>query len=104
MKSFKRQCRHCGEKYEYEGAANLITFCPYCLKYDFLECEYGYGPVVPCKIYLGGEAVAEVSYHISDSSVNKYRLDSDKYNIHRVLEKDYLGALQEARDIISEKI
>lgn len=52
---FNRKCNSCGQVYEYDGCANLIIFCPRCKKYDYLECEYGYGPVVPSIIKLGNE-------------------------------------------------
>lgn len=95
----KRCCKKCGIEYEYELFANLILYCPNCDSYDHLECEYGYGPVVPCKIYHGGKEIAMITYDANGR--NKYRVDSDKYNVHKVLEHTYLEALYEARDIIT---
>ena len=102
MIMFKRQCRHCSFEYEYdhEKAANLITFCPNCHSYDHLECEYGFGPVVPCTIYHGSKKIGMVSYDTEDP--HKYRIDSDTLCLHKVLEKRYLDALLEATDLISD--
>ena len=37
-----------------------IAFCPHCKKHDITECEYGYGAVTPCRIYLGEKTIGEV--------------------------------------------
>lgn len=92
-----RKCRHCGTEYQYESFANVITFCPNCHKRDQLQCEYGYGPVVPCRIYLGEKIIGTVTY--DDRAHTRYRFDAPKYNIHRVLEHTYMEALEEACDI-----
>ena len=97
---FSRKCCICGFEYKYEGCSNLISFCPNCNKYDFLECEYGYGPVVPCRIYHGSKVVGMVTYN--DDYGTSYRIDSDIFNLHKVLENSYLKALYEAKDIFSE--
>lgn len=99
---FKKKCGKCTFEYEYEGFANLITFCPNCNNYDFLECEYGYGPVVPCRIYHGSKVVGMVTYN--EDAEKRYRIDSDKFNLHKVLEHSYLEALYEARDMFAELI
>ena len=96
----KKQCEKCGFEYEYEGFANLMVFCPRCNEFDYLSCEYGFGPVVPCRIYHGKNVVGMVSYN--DASERVYRIDSETYNIHEVLQRKYLEALYEAKDIISE--
>lgn len=93
---FKR-CQHCNTEFEYEISGNFIVFCPHCRKCVLVECEYGYGPVVPCNIFLGKEEIATVTNHTKNVSV--YRYDSDKFNIHKILSKKYLEALEEARDI-----
>ncbi|MBQ4536898.1 MAG: hypothetical protein II994_04700 [Lachnospiraceae bacterium] len=100
--SFKKKCGKCTFEYEYEGFANLMTFCPKCNNYDFLECEYGYGPVVPCRICHGSKVIGMVTY--SGDSERRYRIDSDIFNLHKVLEHSYLEALYEARDVFSELI
>lgn len=102
MVVFKRKCRSCGCEYEYEGDANLITFCPGCGSYDHLECEYGYAAVVPCRVYHGSRIIGTVTY--SDDPEKRYRVDSDVYGVHKLLEKEYLEALYEARDMFDELI
>lgn len=99
---FKRKCEKCGFDYEYEGYANFIVFCPNCNDYVFAECEYGYGSVVPCRIYYGSEIVGMVTY--DKECVGRYRIDSDIFYIHKVLEKTYLEALFEAKDMLAELI
>lgn len=94
---FHRNCISCNGEYEYEGFANLIVFCPHCHKYNYLECEYGYGPVVPCLIYLGSEEIGIVTYH--NRAETQYQYDSKKFDFHKVLKQSYLEALYEARDI-----
>ena len=39
-------------------------------------CEYGYGPVAPCRIYLGKELIGLVTY--DDKDHTRYRFDSMK--------------------------
>lgn len=92
-----RKCRFCGTEYQYENFPNVITFCPKCRKQDLLMCEYGYGPVAPCRIYLGKELIGLVTY--DDKDHTRYRFDSMKYNIHRVLKSTYMDALEEAAGI-----
>ena len=70
--------------------------------YDFLECEFGYGPVVPCRICHGSKVVGMVTYNEGHEKRN--RIDSDIYNLHKVLENSYLEALYEAKDIFFEII
>lgn len=97
---FHRKCNSCNNEYEYEGCATLIVFCPHCHRFDYLECEYGYGPIAPCRVYLGNEIVGMITYHQGNQS--QYRYDSERYNIHRVLERSYLEALYEAKDITAD--
>ena len=59
MNSIK--CKECNYEIHYKQSANLIVFCPKCLKYNYLECEYGYGPVTPCHIYLGEKEIGIVT-------------------------------------------
>lgn len=94
---YHRKCEHCNYEYEYEGYANLIVFCPKCHSFNYLECEYGYGPVVPCKIYLGNDEVGIITYDHEERS--RYRYDSEKFGTHMILEQTYLNALYEAKDI-----
>lgn len=96
----KIHCKNCATEYEVELCANFMTFCPNCNSSNFMECEYGYGPVVPCRIYYGNKMIGMVSNDSNDRM--KYRIDMDSFNVHRILNKRYLEALQEARDIVTD--
>lgn len=98
--SLQRKCKKCNREYNYEVSANFIVFCPHCHELEQVECEYGFGPVVPCKILLGDEVIAIVTYCSSNS--RKYKYDSDKFNVHKVLKNTYIDALYEAKDITTE--
>ncbi|MBO4998582.1 MAG: hypothetical protein J6D02_11335 [Lachnospira sp.] len=96
-------CRFCGEQFEHQRAANFIVFCPNCKKRTYLECEYGFGPIVPCSIFVGVMKVGEITY--ADTRL-QYRLDSDVFQIHRVLHHGYknLEAYEEAIGIIDDYV
>ena len=66
------------------------------------ECEYGFGPIVPCSILFGGKKIAEIVYRDS----HDYRLISSELGIARDLIKGYeqLGAYDEAVEIVTEQI
>lgn len=55
-----RRCHRCGNKYKYEDVLNVIAFCSRCRKIYVSKCEYGYGPITPCKIYLSEDIIGEV--------------------------------------------
>lgn len=95
-----KKCSSCAGAYEYEGFANLIAFCPHCHSCDLFLCDYGFGPVVPCRIYLGNEVIATVSYY--GKNERRYQYDSDKYDIHKILEHTYLEALVEAQNLTAK--
>ena len=92
------ECKYCGTKISYQLSANFIVFCPKCKRNVLVECEYGYGPVTPCNILLGDEKIGTVN--VNDR--NKYYLDYQSEKI--MLDKTYLEALQEATEIVREKI
>ena len=99
----KRICDKCGYAYEAKCTApNIIYFCPKCFNYVGCECEYGFGPIVPCSILLGGKQIAEIVYNDS----NGYRLISSELGIDKDLIKGYeqLGAYDETVEIIAEQI
>ena len=99
----KRICDKCGYAYEAKCTApNIIYFCPKCFSYVGCECEYGFGPIVPCSILLGGKQIAEIVYNDS----NGYRLISSELGIDKDLIKGYeqLGAYDETVEIIAEQI
>ena len=99
----KRICDKCGYAYEAKCTApNIIYLCPICLNYVGCECEYGFGPIVPCSILLGGKQIAEIVYNDS----NGYRLISSELGIDKDLIKGYeqLGAYDETVEIVAEQI
>ena len=77
-----------------------VYCCPRTCRQYLLECEYGYGPVVPCFICLGTDVIGTVTYNRRSNS--EYRFDSDKYQVHTVLKNRSLKALEEAKDIVTE--
>ncbi len=95
-------CQKCNTDLEYELSANFIVFCPHCCSYVYLECEYGYGPVVPCNILLGTEIIAEVKYDTYNQ--NQYILQSEHFDIDIILQHKYLEALVEAKDIVAKSL
>lgn len=88
-------CKECGHEIQYVPRANFIIFCPACLKYAFLQCEYGYGPVVPCQIYLGDKEIGVVT----EENYNYYLTRHDTGETIPLKQK-YLEALQEAVAVI----
>jgi hypothetical protein len=81
----------------YKPCANIIIFCPECYQEAHLESEYGYGPVTPCKIYLGETEVGLVT------EVNgRYYLKTQSAGDGIRLEKQYLEALEEASSMIRD--
>ena len=93
------KCKKCNHEIIYTPCANYIVFCPNCLKYSFLECEYGYGPVVPCYIFLGEKEIGTVTQR-----GYRYTLQTQYSDEIIELEKQYLEALEEAIKIIKSKI
>lgn len=63
-------CIYCDTAFSIEACANFSVICPCCKRSIYLECEYGYGPVTPCRIYPGGEIAGVV-----ESQKAKYRLN-----------------------------
>ena len=93
------KCKECNHEIYYEPCANFVIFCPKCLKYALGECEYGYGPVVPCHIYLGEKEIGIVT-----EKEHKYFLQTPYSDKIIELNKTYLEALQEATAIIKREI
>lgn len=91
-------CRKCGKDYDVPTTPNYISICPHCFGYNFCECEYGYGPITPCNIFVGDTEVAQVTGSVD------YYLDSEKLGVHKELKQKYkdLAVYYEATDIILE--
>lgn len=98
MQSIK--CENCNVEIEYQPRGNIIIFCPQCLRCIMFECEYGYGPVTPCYIYLGDKQIGIVTSDV----FNKYYLQSEYFNEKIELKNTYMKALTEADSIIKSKL
>lgn len=89
-------CKHCGWQQPYRPAgANFILLCPICRAVLHLECEYGYGPVTPCRIYYRGQAMGIVT---ADGQ-RGYWLESPLLDAPRRLEGKSLAALEQAAEL-----
>lgn len=97
----KIDCKYCGYSTQYKPlGANFIIFCPDCKKVMFLECEYGYGPAVPCDYYYRNQIIGKV---FKDNK-NNYVLNSSLLSVNQDLKSSYLDALYEAANIIENLI
>lgn len=94
------ECRYCDCKVPYVPSANIIVFCPKCKSCIYAECEYGYGPVTPCCIYLGEEVIGTVCV----DNKNQYFLQIESSRKKIKLKKRYSEALQEATQIVRKEI
>ena len=93
------RCKECSCEINFAPCANFVVLCPGCLKYSYIECEYGYGPVVPCSIFLGEKEIGTVTQR-----GYKYILQTQYSDEITVLENQYLEALEEAAEIVKSKI
>ena len=91
----KRNCHKCGTEYEYDGYPNIMIFCPKCGHFDYMCCDFGFGPVAPCTICQGREVLGEVI-----TRENDHCLISEKFGLDQKLESRYNEALMEAGRII----
>ncbi len=91
------ECIYCNTKFSVEICANFSVICPCCKRSIFLECEYGYGPVTPCHIYLGNKIVG-----IVESQAAHYTLNIESQKIK--LSKTYLEAILEAEEVIKKHL
>lgn len=94
-------CKDCDTEYEIPRSANFMYFCPKCKVYNGAECDYGYGAIVPCKIYLGEELLGAIT-----GSAGDYRLDCTGLGISTRLTGKYkdLAVYNEAQEIIIERL
>lgn len=91
------ECIYCDTKFSVEICANFSVICPCCKRNVYLECEHGFGPVTPCRIYLGEEIVG-----IVESKATSYYLNMRRKNI--TLNNTYLDAISEAQKIVREHL
>ena len=95
MKQIEK-CQYCGNTFAHNTAANMILYCPNCLRHMTTECEYGFGSIVPCIIYLGENEIARIILK------DKYVLASDSFGFEHELAGGYenLTAYSEAQMFI----
>lgn len=55
-----RKCNNCNKDFKHGISANMIIYCPYCKKCAGSISDYGFGPIVPCDIYLGDKIIASI--------------------------------------------
>ena len=93
-------CNKCKKEYKIPLSANFMYFCPACREYNGCECEYGFGPIAPCGIYLGEKLIGQIL-----GENDAYRLECEEMGVNVPLTKGYenLGAYQEAVDIIGNR-
>ncbi len=93
-------CEECNHDYSAPEENNAIYICPHCHTYADYICEYGYGPITPCSIFLGDTKIAKIKGCLS------YHLESYILNINQDLQKGYkdLEVYKEAVDVIVKKL
>ena len=96
------ECKHCGYSYSAPITGNDIYLCPKCKTYISCLCDYGFGPIVPCNIFLGENIIATIEEH----KRLEYQLKSDALGIDIALTKGYknLEVYHEASDIIIDAL
>lgn len=90
----ERTCKFCGKIFKHGVSGNMIIFCPNCRKSAGSISDYGFGPIVPCDIYLGEKVIGNIS--------EGYILQSKLFNLNMRLNGEYknLAVYQEAEEII----
>ncbi|SES92839.1 MULTISPECIES: hypothetical protein [unclassified Pseudobutyrivibrio] len=96
------RCKKCGCEFSGPLASNAMYLCPKCKEYVNCLCEYGFGPIVPCSIFLGEEEIAR----IEERERIKYQLKSATLGLDAALSKGYknLEVYYEALDIVTEAL
>ncbi len=96
LKNMVTKCIRCNKEFEHENSGNMIIYCPYCKKSAGSVSDYGFGPIVPCDIYLGNKIIASI--------VSMNELISDEFGIKKSLSGRYenLEIYREAEIIIDE--
>jgi len=74
-------CKTCNSEYSVNAGANILMICPYCKNDIGSISDYGFGPIVPCEVYVGMEKVADLD--------DKYVLRSEKYGINQQMTGEY---------------
>ena len=94
------KCRKCEREYLVPLRANFMFFCPECKEYNGCECDYGFGPITPCAIFVGDKEIGKITK--GENIV--YELHSKEYGIDIKLTKGYenLNVYDEVVSIIKE--
>ena len=89
-------CKLCGRSFSATPSANILMICPYCRTDIGSISDYGFGPIIPCDVYVGMEKVADID--------ENYVLKSDKYGISEKLTGEYknLGYYKAAAEFMHE--
>ena len=91
-----KKCKNCNKEFEHGISGNMIIFCPYCNKCVGSISDYGFGPIVPCDIYLGDRIIATMP--------SMDQLVSKELGLKKTLHGKYanLEVYTEAEGIIAE--
>lgn len=91
----ERKCKYCNKVFEHGVSANMIIFCPNCKKSTGSISDYGFGPIVPCDIYVGEKIIASIP--------TMHKLQSTYLDLDRELSGKYadLQIYHEAEAIIA---
>ncbi|SCZ77382.1 hypothetical protein SAMN02910350_00707 [Pseudobutyrivibrio xylanivorans] len=95
-------CKKCGCEFSGAIAGNAIYLCPKCKEYVSCICDYGFGPITPCSIFLGEKEIAR----IEERERTKYQLKSAALGLDVALTKGYknLEVYKEASKIVSQAL
>ncbi|MBD5473589.1 MAG: hypothetical protein HDR20_12060 [Lachnospiraceae bacterium] len=95
--SMDLECIYCNTKFSVKIHANFSVICPCCKRGIYRECEYGFGPVTPCQIYLGEKVVGVVE---SDNTNYYLRMYGNKVPLNNT----YLDAILESETIVCRQL
>ena len=91
------ECKYCDAEFSVENVANFGVICSHCKRLIKLECEYGFGPATPCRIYHGEKLAGVVDY----ANSNYYlRANTELFR----LQGTYWEAINDALDIIRRRL
>lgn len=91
------ECIYCDTRFTVEISANYSVLCPCCKAGVLFEGEHGYGPVTPCRIYLGSDILGTV-----EASGADYWLKLGKEVIK--LSQTGMEAIAEAEGILRNRL
>ena len=94
-------CPKCYFEYDSVIGNNSLYICPKCNGYAGSECDYGFGSITPCRIYVGDKSVGRIV-----RSGKGYKLMSMRFRLNRRLKTGYkdLEVYKEAAAMVTEKL